>query len=626
MNNKAGSFFSHILHILPAMLLLTAGVSYYRKFDVDDTFIYFVYVKNLLAGNGLTFNGSYVEGFSSVIWVYLLSCFSLLSDNMLLVAKLLSITFAVANIILLYAIVLRAAGRRSLAALAALFFTASPIVPLWTAGGIETQMFAFIFLLSAHMLATSTGSRRAQIYAGAVFGLLAASRPEGFAIFGLVPSFYLYGRFGPERSKYSQTAIYAVFICLVALLLMWRYNLYSDILPNTVYAKSGPFLSNITREGLEYSLLFYRIHFFAITAIVLTVNIFYAFSRTGSEYARRMSFLSAVSVAGYTAFIIAVNGDWMPGLRLYVPVVPFLGFSYSMAAYYLLSLTSRLHLRAVFAAVPVLCVTILGYCQFVPGELMNSEVYSLIGTDLRKERRISPEMIRSIKENTTMDDYVAVVDAGEIPFRIDARVIDMVGLNDRHIASLPGDFMQKFDNDYVLSFKPRMIQMHISESETGVPVPVHFMGSVELFYSEEFQKNYEVSGKGIFRRLETPRATNIMTDYYNANFRIAGKRAPDDRVDVELTNKGTGIWIAGNSSDKWGTMYVQYLVSDSKGTSLYSGIVGIHEDVYPGRSSIVGLPLPDLAKGSYYLQLNLVHYLSEKHRPALRVVTLAFNR
>jgi len=626
MNKKEAVYLSHLLHLMPALVLLTAGVSYYRRFDVDDTFIYFVYVKNLLSGNGLTFNGSYVEGFSSVIWVFLLSVFSMLSDNMLLVAKIMSFAFAVANVVLLYAVAWKATGRMPLASLAALVFTASPIVSLWTAGALETQMFTFLFLLSANVLATSPGSRRTSMFAGAIFGLLAASRPEGFAIIGMVPVYYLYCRFGPERSRYSQRLIYSVFLGFTAFLLTWRYVLYASFLPNTVYAKSGPLLSSITREGLEYTLIFYRMHFLVITAIVLALNLVYSFRSDGNEYARRMSFLSVVSIAGYTAFIIVVNGDWMPGLRLYVAIMPFLGLSYALAVYYILSRNPRMSFKVLITAIPVFCVVLLAYRQYVPGELMKSEIYSLMGPDIRMERRIPPEVIRSIADNTSREDYVAVVDAGEIPYRINNRIIDMVGLNDRHIARLPGDFMQRFDNKYVLSFKPRMIQMHVSKSATGVPVPVNFIGSVELFYSDEFQKNYEMVEQGLFRRLERPRSVNMMTDYYNGNFRLSAKNVTDSMVYVDLINKGTGIWTAGTSSDKWGTMYVQYLVSDSKGTSVYGGIEGIREDIYPGDTSTIGLPLPDLARGLYYLQLNLVHFLSEENRPALKVTTLSFSR
>ena len=97
MNETLRKYMPHVLYVFPSIVLLLVTVFYYRKFDIDDMFIYLVYVKNLLNGNGLTFNGTYVEGFSSVIWVCLLSFFGLFSKNLPLVAKLTSLAFAIGN-------------------------------------------------------------------------------------------------------------------------------------------------------------------------------------------------------------------------------------------------------------------------------------------------------------------------------------------------------------------------------------------------------------------------------------------------------------------------------------------------------------------------------------------------
>ncbi|MBW2316659.1 MAG: hypothetical protein JRH10_21050, partial [Deltaproteobacteria bacterium] len=58
------------LAVLAALALLHASWLYA---PCDDAYIFLVYVKNLLAGHGLTFNGARVEGFTSVSWVALLT-------------------------------------------------------------------------------------------------------------------------------------------------------------------------------------------------------------------------------------------------------------------------------------------------------------------------------------------------------------------------------------------------------------------------------------------------------------------------------------------------------------------------------------------------------------------------
>ena len=43
----------------------------------DDAYIFLVYANNFIHGHGLTFNGTLVEGFSSPLWVALLSLLGL---------------------------------------------------------------------------------------------------------------------------------------------------------------------------------------------------------------------------------------------------------------------------------------------------------------------------------------------------------------------------------------------------------------------------------------------------------------------------------------------------------------------------------------------------------------------
>ena len=60
----------------PIALVLTYLGALWYAFVIyapsDDTFIYLVYVKNLLTGNGLTFNGDKVQGFTSVLWTMMI--------------------------------------------------------------------------------------------------------------------------------------------------------------------------------------------------------------------------------------------------------------------------------------------------------------------------------------------------------------------------------------------------------------------------------------------------------------------------------------------------------------------------------------------------------------------------
>lgn len=595
------------------MAFVTIFTVYYIDFHVDDAYIYLVYVKNFLEGNGLTFNGTYVEGFSSVIWVLLLSFFGLFTKDLLSLAKLLSYVFAICNIALIYVVVFRASGNRYFSMIGSLFFAINPFTSFWTAGALETHLFTFIFLLSIHILALTPADERWRILSGVMFGLLAASRPEGFAIFGIVPLFFLYERYGPRKTGYSQSRVYAGYLGVIALLLIWRYALYSDILPNTAYAKSGPILRNITGLGLDYTRLFIKANFPEITALALSINLVYAFGKWGNSYAQRLSFMSVISIVSYTVFVLVSGGDWMLGLRLFVPIFPFMAYCYAITAYFLFSLAQSWSLRIFPVAIPVICFITMFYYHL--------NINNFVGDMLHTEAKMPPEMIQYIRDNTSKADYISVVDAGEIPYRTNTRVIDTAGLNDKHIASLPGSFMNRFDNEYVLSFKPKVVQMHIRKTPSGAIFPYNFIGSVKMYYSKEFQSNYTYIGNGLFRRLDAPSTKHAMTDYYNAHFSVAGNRTTNGQLMVELTNAGSGVWVAG---DEKGCMFLEFVVFNNNGDLISSNRTELARDLRQGDSTVMSLNLPPMDKGAYFINLGLYHKSIDQRSSMLKGTTLSF--
>lgn len=90
-------------------LILIFIVAYYLYlcnkvgFIQDDTYITLQYAKHFADGNGLVFNiGQRVEGFTSLIWVLLLSFTYKLGFNIESVSQVLSITFGAVNLVMSY--------------------------------------------------------------------------------------------------------------------------------------------------------------------------------------------------------------------------------------------------------------------------------------------------------------------------------------------------------------------------------------------------------------------------------------------------------------------------------------------------------------------------------------------
>jgi hypothetical protein len=106
-----------------------------------------------------------------------------------------------------------------------------------------------------------------------------------------------------------------------------------------------------------------------------------------------------------------------------------------------------------------------------------------------------------LRANSQPGDSIALVDAGILAYETDLNVIDMIGLNDAHIAHLPphpvnplarGNGFAKWDTDYVLAQAPTFIEMHISLEQwlNGVR-KTDWIGTDELIRDPRFVENYE---------------------------------------------------------------------------------------------------------------------------------------
>jgi hypothetical protein len=76
--------------LIAAIFLLVVAFS--SPFAIDDAYISFTYSKNLAQGNGLTYNGLVVEGYSNPLWTLLIAPFIYLNVDPLVGARILAVT------------------------------------------------------------------------------------------------------------------------------------------------------------------------------------------------------------------------------------------------------------------------------------------------------------------------------------------------------------------------------------------------------------------------------------------------------------------------------------------------------------------------------------------------------
>jgi len=74
-----------------------------QGFYHDDAYIILRYAKNILAGNGIVWNiGDRVEGYSSFLWLILISLLGYFRFDLVLASRILGVVFAIATLLLFF--------------------------------------------------------------------------------------------------------------------------------------------------------------------------------------------------------------------------------------------------------------------------------------------------------------------------------------------------------------------------------------------------------------------------------------------------------------------------------------------------------------------------------------------
>ncbi|HUR89896.1 MAG TPA: hypothetical protein VMZ74_12475 [Ramlibacter sp.] len=565
-------------------LVLLAGLVHawlYRAFQPDDTFIVLVYAKNLLAGNGLTFNGERVEGFSSALWTVLVAVAASPGFDLLLTAKTLAFALYLATALVLARIAsgLRPLGAWPPVALLAMFFALPPLA-LWASGALETLLFAFVLTLACYLYFRAsyvTRAPRDHVLAGLAFGALAWTRPEGIAYLGAVLAFELaHFVFARATNFRNMLRTVATALLAMALLLVWRYTTYGDWLPSTVSAKTGDLHSQVIR-GEHYVRGFFTDYWWLVVAYLAATIVLLVRRGVLAGWA----LLALIVVTGDAAFTLFVGGDWMLGYRFLVPMLPLVISVIYLAA----------SLRAPALVVIAILVSGAGVIQsanLLPAARAQAE--SDLG-DIRMG-----EYIRDL--HLPPQSRIAVLDAGAIPYYSGLPAIDVAGLNNAHIAHLPGGFMAKWDNDYVLAQQPQVVQFH-TINERGFVIPSEaFTGTSKLFYSREFQRWYEFDPKApvahLFRRRTASVDRTFLDHFADAQWQSRWDAASGKWV-ADLKKTGGNVWPAPPDANlHMGKAYVRLQWLGKAGEVRFEKYVALPKSLVQGESVRLETQIPKI--------------------------------
>ncbi|HEY6320057.1 MAG TPA: hypothetical protein VJA16_00680 [Thermoanaerobaculia bacterium] len=462
--------------------LLSVGAGAWRSTPIDDAFIDFRYAANLAAGNGLIWNpprqhpggeavesvgsververGERVEGYSSLSWVLLLAAGRRLGADLPLFAKSLGILLGAATVCLL-------AGVKPGGLWAAAWFAVFLPGLYHFVNGLETGWMTLLVTAIAclpHRLRWQRGLRHG------VAALLSLTRPEGLVVVLLWNgSAALAERWTAARGRDRQGAgepfaarerwlSVMVAAAAFALQLGFRLAYYGDWIANSARAKMLSPAAALPR-GL------YDLEWFCREGGALGLLPLLALAAAASS---RPSTISRLLFLVALAPVVALGGgDVFPLWRYDVPLAPLLLLSAAAGAAEIAARLARSSLaspgvtgtasrRARWALAAIGAAVLLAL--LVPYGTYQEEM-ARFSSDVADLSALGRRFARLYPPTAT----IAVCAAGALPYYSGLETIDMLGLNDRHIARVRPDLRydhpghQRHDGAYVLSRRPDVL-------------------------------------------------------------------------------------------------------------------------------------------------------------------------
>jgi hypothetical protein len=503
---------------------------------VDDSFITFRYVKQFVSGHGVVFNsGERVEGYTNFLWLLLLSAFAWANKtiDLLRTAQVLGVLCGALTLLLVIGFSWRLHRRASLGGLiAGAFLACNSSFCAWSTSGLETTLFAFLGFAAVYVYVAALERDRNPAAAALLFALAAMTRPEGVLLFAVASAHLLWhqvrtGRGIADRRMFTWCLVFAL---VYAPYYLWRYGYYGYPLPNTFYAKVGGGVHQYLR-GVRYLLEYVRWNGVLVVPFALIAVI-----------VRRRALalqMLALEVGAYLSYIVCVGGDGLAFFRFVACVAPFVyllvqeGFL-DTYAWGTECVPARRRWSVTLAGAALLGSSLiwsssqtLGVMLF-PGahrwyEPQSELSFPGTGVDHRYlwfdnyfVDRLATAA-RWLQTNAPPNAVVASTPAGAIAYYMDRDVIDMLGLNDVHIAHVTVDGSgrgraghEKGDGKYVLSRSPDYILLGnvavlpraIEEDEMERKLVQR--SEHEIWADPEFHRRYErqsveLSDEGVFR-------------------------------------------------------------------------------------------------------------------------------
>jgi arabinofuranosyltransferase len=519
--------------ILCLPVLIALDLIFYRS-TLEDAYIGLRYAKHLAAGYGIgAWNpgGTRVEGFTSLLWVLVLGAGNRMGISLLTLSKVWGILSHLGCFLVLVFLGKfvsenfpdtcweEVGGLASIAVAVALPFA-------WYAvSGMETVAFSFLILLAVVLICRNI--RRYSVGDILALCLLVLLRPEGLLI---ALASLVYAVIACRRKRWSlRPALVKLGIIMTVIIAvtLWRLVLFGYPLPNTYYAKATGGLGHLSL-GLDY------LTGYLVTADTFVLFIFLAIFQLILHHRkpRAYEYFLWVFLGVYFLYIIKVGGDnpWaFPYWRHIIHIYPLLAVTFSLAITRLFPASKAFRMVTVLTCVLLFNkrILMLNEGNSIPGPMARRWHSVFNGqvpvTSLLQHQPPSP-YFTWLKKTFRSSTLMATSRAGALPFYTDLKFIDILGLNDTHIAH-HGVYQQgavdtKTDMAYVMNQRPDLIDSSINPNHILAGIPVIKGRSYWRTSEDEMRNNLTFQREYLFVKnapyTNSPRALFIRRDFYES--------------------------------------------------------------------------------------------------------------
>jgi hypothetical protein len=426
-----------------SLSLLALAYIYFPE-SIDDAYITLRYSKNFLLGNGPVFNvGEKVEGFSNFSWMVLLAAIGQTGIPMEIAMKFISVASGLGSLFFVWKLSVNWFKSDTAVGAAVILLGTSSFFAVWSVDGLETSFYTLLLTSLVYLLTTKEINA---CLVGVLAAVVALTRPEGI-MFSLIAVAYLAFR---NQFAAAVKALAVVAVCAGSYE-VFRLFYFGEYVSNTALAKVHPSLDTI-KSGFTYLYEYNAASGYLVLPVAL-------FGMMGALKNTQLS-IPILFILAQSFFLMVSGGDFMFAYRFVVPVIPCIIL---LCAAAIDIWDKRLSGHIAIGAAITLSVS-QAFFQYASLPQKHFEFDNLTF-------RSSPhfEIAKFIAKNTGSSDWVLLSEAGIIPYYIDAKVVDYLGLTSPFKSVYKLD--RTIDYNYIFSNKPKFVVISFTEDQHGSVLP-----------------------------------------------------------------------------------------------------------------------------------------------------------